>query len=127
MHTGSRQASAEMIEISGEDDLSNVNVKSLVSRARRGRADLFALSPPASPPPAPVPPAFSSATASEPLSDPLCTFAEVHRSLLLEFMRCRGPVAAHDTFGRWGQSRGENFEGCVVSLDFLHLTRYFLN
>ncbi|XP_032455659.1 uncharacterized protein LOC100120469 isoform X18 [Nasonia vitripennis] len=29
MHTGSRRPSAEMIEISGEDDLSNVNVKSL--------------------------------------------------------------------------------------------------
>ena len=33
MHTGTRQASAEMIDISGEDDLSNVNVKSLVSDA----------------------------------------------------------------------------------------------
>ncbi|XP_032455661.1 uncharacterized protein LOC100120469 isoform X23 [Nasonia vitripennis] len=31
MHTGSRRPSAEMIEISGEDDLSNVNVKSLKS------------------------------------------------------------------------------------------------
>ncbi|XP_014225437.1 uncharacterized protein LOC106651448 isoform X10 [Trichogramma pretiosum] len=31
MHTGPRQTSAEMIEISAEDDLSNVNVKSLKS------------------------------------------------------------------------------------------------
>jgi len=33
MHTGTRRSHSEMIDFSDEDDLSNVNVKSLVSCA----------------------------------------------------------------------------------------------
>lgn len=34
MHTGTRRSHSEMIDFSDEDDLSNVNVKSLVSYAK---------------------------------------------------------------------------------------------